>query len=71
MKQVIEFSADNLIKTCKIIFSEYGLPGKIVSDAGTNVISEKFDDFCKEHSTFKIEYHHHTTTRAISNSSIQ
>ena len=39
MKQVEGFSADNLTKTCKIIFSEYELASKIVSDIGTNFIS--------------------------------
>ena len=36
------FSAENLIKTYKIIFSEYGMPSKMVSEVGTNFISEKF-----------------------------
>ena len=31
-----------------IIFSEYGLPSKVVSDAGTNFVSEKVENFCKE-----------------------
>ena len=44
MEQVGGFSADNLIKKCKIIFSEYGLPTKIVSDTGINFISQKFED---------------------------
>ena len=35
-------STDDLIKTHKIIFSEYGLPSKIASDVSTNFISEKF-----------------------------
>ena len=34
------FIVDNLIKACKIIFSEYRLPNKRVSDAGTNFIPE-------------------------------
>ena len=41
------FSTDNLMKTCKIISSEKGLPSKIVLDLGTNLVSEKFKDFCK------------------------
>ena len=45
IKQVEGFSADNVIKIGKIIFSEYGLPSKIVSDAGTNFVSEKSQDF--------------------------
>ena len=46
MKKIEWFSADILRKTCKIIFSEYGLPHVIVSDANTNFISEKFKNFC-------------------------
>ena len=49
------FSADNLIKTCKIIFSEYGLSSNIVSAKGTNFISERFQKFAKLwHSTCNI-----------------
>ena len=32
-------------KTCTIIFLEYRLPSKIVSDTGTLFISEKSEDF--------------------------
>ena len=39
---------DNLIRTYKTIFSEFGLPGKIISDVGTNFGSEKFKNFCKK-----------------------
>ena len=41
IKQVEGFSADNLIQTCKIICSEYGLLSKIVSHIGTKLLSEK------------------------------
>ena len=40
-------SADSLIITCTIIFSEYGLPKKIMSDIGGNFVSDKFKQFCK------------------------
>ena len=36
-----------LIMACKVIFSEYGLPKKIMSDAGSTYISDKFRQFCK------------------------
>ena len=36
--------AEHLIRHCKIMFAEYGLPFKIVLNAGTNFVSEK----CKE-----------------------
>ena len=37
--------ADSLILACKVIFSEFGLPKKIMSDAGGNFISDKFKEF--------------------------
>ena len=47
IKQVEGFSTDNLMKMCKMVFSEYGLPSKIVSDLGTNFLSEKLEDFSR------------------------
>ena len=38
IKQVKGFPADNLIKTCKIIFAEYGLPRRLISGAGSNFL---------------------------------
>ena len=40
-------SADSLIAAVKVIFVEYGIPHRIMSDAGSNFISEKFKNFCK------------------------
>ena len=42
-----ELSVDNLIKTCKIIVSEYGLARKIMFNASKNFILEEFQEFCK------------------------
>ena len=39
-------SADSLIAAVNIIFAEYGIPHRIMSDAGSNFISEKFKNFC-------------------------
>ena len=41
IKRIEGLLADNLIDVLKIIFAEYGIPCKIMSDAGTNFISEK------------------------------
>ena len=41
-------SADNLIGVVKIVFAEFGFPKKIVSDANTNFISDKFRQFCRQ-----------------------
>ena len=57
-----DMSADNLILACKGIFSEFGLPKKIMSDMGGNFISNKFRQFCKiisvEQATSSSLYHH-------------
>ena len=37
--------ADNLIIVVKIVFAEFGLPSKIVSDGDTNLVSDKFRQF--------------------------
>ena len=42
-----DLSADSQILACKIIFSKYGLPKKIMSDVSGNFISDKFIMFCK------------------------
>ena len=47
IKRLEGLSTDNLIKMVKTIFAEYGIPHKIMSDVGTNFISDKFWQFCK------------------------
>ena len=42
-----DLSAYSLILACKIIFSECGVPKKIMSDAGSNFVSDKFKQFWK------------------------
>ena len=44
MKLMDGLSVDSVIKTCIIIFAEYTLSNKIMSDAGTNFVSEKFQE---------------------------
>ena len=41
-KKTEDPSTDSLILICKIIFSAYGLPKKIMSNAGGNFVSDKF-----------------------------
>ena len=61
IKRLEGLSAENLTNTVKIIFAEYGVPCKIMSDAGTNFVSERFQKFCRvinvEHATSSA-YHH-------------
>ena len=61
IKRMEGLSAESLIATAKIIFAEYGIPHRLMSDAGSDFISEKFRSFF---SSFNIEqavsslYHH-------------
>ena len=49
---------------CKIIFSENGLPSKVISDAGTNFISEKLTASLRG-LTYNMQYNHYAATRAV------
>ena len=42
IKKAEDLSADSLILTCKVIFAEYRIPKKVMSDAGGSFISDKF-----------------------------
>ena len=61
VKRLEGLLADNLINTVKTIFAEYGIPRKLMLDAGTNFVSDKFHQFCKlvniEQATLSV-YHH-------------
>ena len=69
MKQVEGFSTGNLIKTCKIVFSEYGPLSNIVSDAVTNLLEKSLRTSAKS-LAFDLQYHHYTTTRAMGSKSM-
>ena len=47
VKKLKGLSAESLITTTKIIFAEYGIPQKMMSDASTNFVSDRFHQFCK------------------------
>ena len=64
MQQMEGLSADNLIETCNFIYSDYGLPRKIVSDVDTNFLSETFQDFywhLNIHHAVSSSYNHQST----------
>ena len=48
VKKADGLSADDLTRGAKIVFTEFGLPKKIVSDAGKNFISDCFIQFCRQ-----------------------
>ena len=55
--------ADNLIRVVIFVFPQFGLPKKIVLDAGTNFISLKFKQFCRQmniQQAVTSSYYHHS-----------
>ena len=67
IKRLEGLSAESLINTVKIIFAKYGIPQKIMSDTGTNFISDRFWQFSK---TINIEQavssaYHHQSNRQV------
>ena len=61
IKKAEDISAESLILTCKPIFAEYGIPKKIMSDVGSNFISDKFKTICENlniEQDFLSSYHH-------------
>ena len=61
IKRLEGLSAESLITTVKIIFAEYSIPHRLMSDAGSNFISEKFKSFCNSHNIEQVissSYHH-------------
>ena len=47
IKRLEGLSADNLINVVKSILAKYGIPCKLMSDVGTNFVSDKFLQFYK------------------------
>ena len=53
--------AEHLINAVTEIFAKYGILQKIMSDAGTNFVSERFRQFCKSiniEQAVSLAYHH-------------
>ena len=48
MKKVAGLSVDDLVHITKLIFAEFGLPNKIISDAGMNFMSDILQKFCRK-----------------------
>ena len=66
VKRLEGLSADNLINVVKPIFAKYGMPRKLMSDVGTNFVSDKFHQICKlvniEQATSSA-YHHQSNSQ--------
>ena len=66
IKKTEDLPADSLMLMCIVIFTEHGLPRKIMLDSGGNFISDKFKTFCKSlnmEQTFSLSYHHQSTDK--------
>ena len=64
IKRMEGLSAESLIAAVKIIFAEYGIPCRLMSDAWSNFISEN-SKISVTASTLSKQYHHHTITKAL------
>ena len=61
VKRLEGLLAESLITTIKVTFAEYGIPQKVMSDTGTNFVSDKFWQFCKTitvEQAVSLVYHH-------------
>ena len=61
IKRLERLSVESLVNRVKIIFNKYGIPQKIMSNAGTNVVSNTFWQFCKSiniEQAVSLAYHH-------------
>ena len=58
IKKMEGLSTESLIATAKVIFAEYGIPCKIMSDAGTNYVSDKFCSRLNIKQAVLSTYHH-------------
>ena len=57
-------AADDLVKAAKIVFTKFGLPKSIISDAGMNFTSDTFKQFCRRGNIQKgtaFSYHNHSS----------
>ena len=67
VKRLEGLLGENLTNAVKIMFMEYGIPQKIMSDTGTNFVSDRFLQFCK---TINVEQaisstYHHQSNRQV------
>ena len=61
IKRMEGLSTESLIATIKVIFAEYRISHKLMSDAGTNFISDKLRKFCSRlnmEQAVSSAYHH-------------
>ena len=52
---------NKLVNTTKVVYTEFGLLTKLISDAGTSFTSDTFKQFCKKmniQQAITLSYHH-------------
>ena len=67
IKRLEGLSSDNLINAVKIIFAEYGIPQKIISDLGTNFVADRFWQVCNSINIEQVisSAYHHQSNRQV------
>ena len=67
IKRLEGLSAVSFIAAVKIIFAEYGIPCRLMSDAGSNFISEQFKNFCNSLNIKQavLSSYHHQSNRQV------
>ena len=61
IKRMEGLSTESLNATTMVTFAEYGIPHRLMSETGTNLIPEKFKSFCSRFNivqTLSSVYHH-------------
>ena len=61
VKETDSLLVDDLIRVAVIVFTEFGLSNRIVSDVGMNFVSDKFKQFCRQlniEQVINLSYHH-------------
>ena len=66
-KKADGLSADNLIRAATIVFTKFGLPKKIIPNAGINFILDEFKQFCRQMSIDQAitSLYHHQSSRQV------
>ena len=67
IKRMQGLSAESLIAIIKIIFAEYGILHRLMSDAGRNFVSEKFKSFCSSLNIKQavLSFYHHQNNEQV------
>ena len=67
IKRMEGLSTVSLITTTKIIFAEYGIPHRLMSDTCTNFVSDKFKKFCSRLNIKQAvsSVYHHQSNRQV------